>query len=337
MEDNGNQWFYVLDFYSADSCGVANFDGTTWTFYNTSNSGLPSDLVYEIAIDHDGNKWFGTLLGIAMFDGVNWIVYDTSNSGLPVNVGDIAIDPEGNKWFATIGVTMFDGANWLNYNTGNSGLPSDHVTCIAFDDNGNKWFGTYDAGLARFDGTNWTVYNTTNSGLVSDRITSISTDNYGNLWAIVFQNNGVAMFDGSNWTIYNSANSPLPSDDVDCMVIDTYGNKWFGFYYYGAVVFNENGVITHTARQEPTVPSLTAYPNPFSGMLNIGYSLTETRKVVINLYSSEGKLIKNICSGLKPKGDYKESVDGTNLPAGIYIITLTLNSCPVSRKVIKID
>lgn len=346
MEENGNKWFGVMDFYGAGSCGVANFDGTNWTFYNTSNSGLPSDFVFDIAIDHDGNKWFATN-GIAMFDGVNWIVYDTSNSGLPANgARDIAIDPEGNKWFATIGATMFDGANWLNYNTGNSGMPSDFVTCIAFDDNGNKWFGTYDAGLARFDGTNWTIYNSTNSELVSDWIAGIATDDYGNLWAVPDgcpSGSGVAMFDGTTWTIYNSANTPIPVGDISCLVIDAYNNKWFGFHGggegspAGAVVFNENGVITHTARQETIAPDLTVYPNPFGGMLNIGYSLTETRKVVINLYSSEGKLVRNICSGNKAKGDYKESVDGASLPEGIYIITLTLDSFPASRKVIKIN
>jgi ligand-binding sensor domain-containing protein len=31
-----------------------------WTVYNTSNSELPSNWVYSIAIDGQGNKWIGT-------------------------------------------------------------------------------------------------------------------------------------------------------------------------------------------------------------------------------------------------------------------------------------
>jgi ligand-binding sensor domain-containing protein len=40
--------------------GLAKFDGSSWTVYNSSNSGLPSNSVYAIAIDGEGNKWIGT-------------------------------------------------------------------------------------------------------------------------------------------------------------------------------------------------------------------------------------------------------------------------------------
>jgi ligand-binding sensor domain-containing protein len=63
--------------------GLAKFDGVNWTVYNTSNSGLPYNYVFAIAIDGQGNKWIGTNGGgLAKFDGVNWTVYNTSNSGL---------------------------------------------------------------------------------------------------------------------------------------------------------------------------------------------------------------------------------------------------------------
>jgi ligand-binding sensor domain-containing protein len=38
-----------------------------WTVYNTSNSGLPSNWVYSIAIDGQGNKWIGTDGGLAVY------------------------------------------------------------------------------------------------------------------------------------------------------------------------------------------------------------------------------------------------------------------------------
>ena len=44
------------------SGGLAKFDGTTWTVYNTSNSGLPDNYVSSIAIDGSGNKWIGTMV-----------------------------------------------------------------------------------------------------------------------------------------------------------------------------------------------------------------------------------------------------------------------------------
>ncbi len=43
--------------------GLAKFDGTNWTVYNNSNSGLPDNVVVSIAIDGSGNKWIGTYDG----------------------------------------------------------------------------------------------------------------------------------------------------------------------------------------------------------------------------------------------------------------------------------
>jgi ligand-binding sensor domain-containing protein len=50
--------------------GFAKFDGVNWTVYNTSNSGLPNNRIWAIAIDGQGNKWIGTYGGgLAKFDG----------------------------------------------------------------------------------------------------------------------------------------------------------------------------------------------------------------------------------------------------------------------------
>jgi len=84
--------------------GLVKFDGTNWTVYNSSNSGLPGDIVHCIAIDDAGNKWIGLWGdGLVKFDGNNWTVYTTKNSGLPCNsVSTIAIDRNGNKWIGTV-------------------------------------------------------------------------------------------------------------------------------------------------------------------------------------------------------------------------------------------
>ena len=42
-----------------DRRGVSKFDGTNWTTYTTSD-GLVGNYVRAIAIDKEGNKWFGT-------------------------------------------------------------------------------------------------------------------------------------------------------------------------------------------------------------------------------------------------------------------------------------
>jgi ligand-binding sensor domain-containing protein len=63
---------------------------------------LAGNVVNAVAIDNQGNKWFGTDQGVSKLDGTNWITYNTFNSGLTGNyIFDIAVDALGNKWFAT--------------------------------------------------------------------------------------------------------------------------------------------------------------------------------------------------------------------------------------------
>ncbi|GAB1442529.1 hypothetical protein MASR2M39_13650 [Ignavibacteriales bacterium] len=64
-----------------DYGGLAKFDGTNWTVYNTTAFRLPHNNVQSMEIDQNGNKWIGTYGGgIAKFDSTNWTVYNTTNS-----------------------------------------------------------------------------------------------------------------------------------------------------------------------------------------------------------------------------------------------------------------
>ena len=81
---------------------IAKFDGTTWTNYLKPNT-ITSGGINTIAIDAQGNEWFGTESGGALkFDGTNWTSYNITNSGILSNtVNAITIDAQGNKWFGT--------------------------------------------------------------------------------------------------------------------------------------------------------------------------------------------------------------------------------------------
>ena len=116
----------------------------------TSADGLVDNVVLSIAIDSEGNKWFGTSGGVNKFDGTNWTTF-TTNDGLAYNSVDlIVIDPEDNKWFGYgyhgKGVSKYDGTNWTTY-TESDGLIDDRVLSIGIDSKGNKWFGAR-AGLS---------------------------------------------------------------------------------------------------------------------------------------------------------------------------------------------
>ncbi len=188
IDARGNKWFGA-DF------GLLKLDDTTWTTYNTSNSGLAGNDINAIAIDSKSNMWIGTQgEGVSKFDGTDWTTYNTSNSGIAGNdfYNGIAFDAQGNTWFACTGsgVSKFDGVNWTTYNTANSGLANNVVNAIVIDSLGNKWFGT-DGGVSKFDGAHWITYTTSNSGLFNHAtgvfgngsgVLAIAIDAQGNMW-----------------------------------------------------------------------------------------------------------------------------------------------------------
>lgn len=203
---------------------------TAWQLYDTGNSGLPNNLVRNIAVDGGNGVWAGTGgSGLAHFDGSNWTLYNTSNSALP---GDyvlfVDIDPWGNVWVGTTtGAAKFDGTTWTVYTTTNSGLIFNNVRTINFDDPGMTWFGTL-KGISSFDGVNWTGYTTMNSSLPDNDCRDIEVDATGMIW--FGTDGGLTGFDGTNWTIYNPLNSGIQTSAVRNILIDAQDTMWMGSY-----------------------------------------------------------------------------------------------------------
>ncbi|MBK9424022.1 MAG: T9SS type A sorting domain-containing protein [Bacteroidetes bacterium] len=161
--------------------GVGVFDNTSWVFYNSGNSPLPSDSTTCTRFDLAGNVWIGTSNGLAFKSGTNWAIYSTVNSGLPNNVITTINATNSTIWIGTLGgLVSFDGTTWTQFNTTNSGLPNDSVTCLEWDNNGKLWIGTRN-GLASFDGSIWNVFTEANSDL-SRYIIDLELDIHDRLW-----------------------------------------------------------------------------------------------------------------------------------------------------------
>src|SRR5690606_39435653 len=51
-----------------------------WIVFNTGNSGLPSNNISYIAVDHNNFVWIATPSGLVKFKNSVWSVYNTSRS-----------------------------------------------------------------------------------------------------------------------------------------------------------------------------------------------------------------------------------------------------------------
>lgn len=185
-DTNGHIWL-------ATSNGLGVFDGTSWTVYNSGNSGLPNDGVYSVAVDPMNNIWVGTDTAIAVFDHTSWTVYSNSNSPLPAGTAfPMCTDGNGTFWagingyFTGVpgGIVQFSAingtaSNWIIYDTLNSQLPDNVINALEFSD-GKLWIGT-NKGAASMD-TVMTVYVNTYLGLLNNRVRSISTNVSGKIY-----------------------------------------------------------------------------------------------------------------------------------------------------------
>jgi hypothetical protein len=97
--------------------GIGMFDGNFWTYYNTSNTPLQSNLINDIQQHFNGDMWFSTGDGIAVLSGGNWTVYQVPD----VPVSDhlyLRFDSKGNVFTLSPGkkykvkLFKFDGNLW---------------------------------------------------------------------------------------------------------------------------------------------------------------------------------------------------------------------------------
>ena len=207
--------------------GVARYDGTDWTIYNSTNSQLPSNAVLDIGIASDGSAWFATAGGLAHFDGLNWTLYTTANSGLPDDeVHAIAIASNGSIWAATGsgGAAHFSGSSWTIYDSENSELP-DSLNEVTVASDGKVWFANSSSRVISFDGANWKTYDVKNSSNLLGSIGVIAQARDGKLW---FGGSdaleAVVSYDGSNWKSYHTCS------DVYDIVPAADGSIWIGCF-----------------------------------------------------------------------------------------------------------
>nr|HMT30362.1 hypothetical protein [Bacteroidia bacterium] len=166
---------------SFDAFGLGIYNGSSWTVYNSGNSGLPSDSINCTIILNQTDAWIATKAGAVLKAGNNWTVYNTSNSGLPSNNITAIIEYGGFTYFGTNnGLARFDGINWTVFNTSNSGIANDSITKIISGFNGDLFIGTRN-GLSNLTGTSWTNYSNANS-ILNRYVYDLEKDNVGRIW-----------------------------------------------------------------------------------------------------------------------------------------------------------
>lgn len=189
IDASGNKWI------GFSNRGATKFDGVSCTIYDTLNSGIAANWVYDIAFGAGNTIWFATKKGLSKFDGTNWTTYKKINSGLPSDTVLTLFVDNTDVWIGTQnGLSKFNGSTWAVYNMANSGLINNKVLCINKDASNKMWIGT-PVGLSVKSGTSWITYNENNSYFVRDQVNAIYTDN-SIVW-VGTENSGLFKFENN--------------------------------------------------------------------------------------------------------------------------------------------
>lgn len=125
-----------------------------------------------------------------------------------------------------------------------------------------------------------------------------------------------------------------------------------GFYFTSGTYNSDNGWyiddiridgITSIDEDEMPIPRqfklLQNFPNPFNPSTTIGYELSQTTQIELNIYNISGQKIRTIVAGKHPAGTYQVQWDGKNaigqeVSSGVYLYRLKTASLVLSRKML---
>ncbi len=322
----------------------------------------PSDTNQLVATVWNNCCPVGGFLGVykSTNGGNNWVQI---NTGLSVDLGPIAYDPSNSSviyvggYFGAFYKTTNGGNNWASI----SGLGGD-VNSLLVQSNGTVWAGGW-GGLQKSTngGTNWqtlsgipygnvfkiisypsdvnaiyinidlsgvsAIYKTTNGGSSWSQVgQSIGGGNilgFGNSLSNVFVGNKKGCYKtsdgGSTWSVVDTT-SLLLLHQGSAANNNLYVVGGGGIFVLSPVTVNVEGDFDI----KPLKFSLSHnYPNPFNPSTVIEFQINEESSVTIDIYDSQGELVKNLLSKELQTGVYTVRWDGTNtfgnrLASGTY-------------------
>lgn len=164
IDKNNNKWLAIsgeLVVFALENFGVnVLYEDNTWGSYGTVNSGLDTNVVYEVNFLEE-DILFSTAKGLSILKAdKTWETINESNSCLPSNqTGRIAIAKNGGLFVGTgYPVLGFgDGFAYLKrgitasnncamYDANNSDLPNNTIADMAIDSKGDLWIATRSSG-----------------------------------------------------------------------------------------------------------------------------------------------------------------------------------------------
>ena len=224
-------------------------------------------------------------------------------------------------WFKTASTT---GGKLIGFGEAQTGISHHYDRHLYMDNAGKIYFGCYNGSVRTintaiaFNDNAWHYAAATLSGagmmlyvdgvLAATNANVTSGENYSGYWRMGFD-------DLTGWTNAPSSNYFIGQLD-DIRVYDQAFSASEIASLYGSGTENEPVVI---AQENLTI---AISPNPFNPSASISYSLPQKAAVSLVLYNLQGKIVKELASGMVSAGRHTVKVDAGGLASGVYLCEL---------------
>ena len=232
----------------------------TYTLFNSSNSDLPVNGLYDFDFDNYGNIWFAGIedgVGLAKVsmlssDLSTWTVYDASSSELGLDQTDdrvfyVVVDHFNTKWFCT-----HYGVSYLkNDATAGAVLVDDYTISAHADKKGIIYISNREDGTIQVSedgGQNWTAWTKETIGMTDGKpeIYDIGYDGMGRLW--ICTHYGIFYRDlAGDWQVVDE----IEGNYTNGMTIDLMDRVWVPNYdtYELYEIASDGTVTTHDSTE----------------------------------------------------------------------------------------
>lgn len=182
FDSQGNAWIGTFN------SGVIKYSLTETVIFDSLNSPLTNEMIWDIAVDSKDFVWIGGD-GLTLYNGNSFARFTSENSVMPEDrVFVIDIDSKDNVWFSSSvhrsgGLVKYDGIDFEVFTPENSPLPASLIEGLVIDKNDNIWLTAFqyvsETYIVNISNGNWTIH----SG-------SEYTDPYFNFYTLAMDSQG---------------------------------------------------------------------------------------------------------------------------------------------------
>lgn len=364
LDTSGNPHISYCSGGVADTVFIkyAYWDGSNWQISRIDQSGTNNNsTTTSLALDssdyphisyHDP-IYLASVLWYAHWDGLEWNVDYIDSGGENSLVLDDDDYPRISYQTGMVGYwdlkyAYYDGITWHTETVdvldrcGNGSsltLDSNGYPHIAY--NSKPWEQDHRLKYVHWDGSDWQIETVdTLEYLPIISLTLEANDKPCIAYQCDYNGMQYAVKNEGVWIVEN-VDSDYYSAGGTSLTLDSQGNPRIAYsvcwpYWDLRYAWQDYTRVEENSQLSPSVVVCTAIPNPFTSSTMVSFELLEPGYVELLVFNLSGALIDELFTGEVPVGPINCCLEGSNLPAGVYITRLQTEREVISVRLVKL-